>query len=158
MRATPEPADLSHKLASSGLRFTPQREVVYHTLLQRRDHPTADEVYARVRTELPGISLATVYNCLEALVQCQMIRAVNFERGPRRYCPNLLPHAHFHDAASGETHDIALPESLLEQVRAILPPGYAANSVEIVFRGSAAPVAPTAPTAGAAPLAAPSGS
>ncbi|MBW7896985.1 MAG: transcriptional repressor [Opitutaceae bacterium] len=127
----------AQKLADSGLRNTPQREVVYSVLLQKRDHPTADEVFARVKAELPTISLATVYNCLEALVQCKLVRAVNFEREPTRYCPNLRPHAHFHDDQTGSTHDIDLPPDLLERVQAILPPGYDAASVEISFRGSA---------------------
>lgn len=127
----------SQRLADSGLRSTPQREVVYDVLLKKRDHPTADEVYARVRTELPGISLATVYNCLEALVQCNLVRSVNFERGPTRYCPNLRPHAHFHDEQTGQTHDIDLPADVLERINAILPRGYHSSSVEITFRGSA---------------------
>ena len=108
------PAALSQKLADSGLRNTPQREVVYSVLVGKRDHPTADEVFARVKSEMPTISLATVYNCLEALVQCNLVRQVNFERGPTRYCPNLHPHAHFHDEATGSTYDIDLPPALLE--------------------------------------------
>jgi Fur family peroxide stress response transcriptional regulator len=141
MSSTPAslPDSLAQKLADSGLRNTPQREVVYHALLQKRDHPTADEVFARVRPELPGISLATVYNCLETLVQCELVRAVNFERGPTRYCPNLRPHAHFHDNATGSTHDIDLPPDLLKDIQSILPPGYEPEAVEITFRGKASP-------------------
>lgn len=126
---------LAQKLSDSGLRNTPQRELVYDALLTKRDHPTADEVYARVKTQLPGISLATVYNCLETLVQCDLVRAVNFERAPTRYCPNLLPHAHFHDESTGATHDIELPEKLLADIKSILPPGYSADAIEITFRG-----------------------
>ena len=126
---------LAQKLAHSGLRNTPQREVVYSALLTKRDHPTADEVYARVRTDLPTISLATVYNCLETLVQCDLVRAVNFERGPTRYCPNLAPHAHFHDEATGATFDIDLPADLLGKIKDVLPPGYDADAVDIIFRG-----------------------
>lgn len=128
-------------LADSGLRSTPQREVIYSILLKKRDHPTADEVYARVKTELPTISLATVYNCLETLVSCNLVRAVNFDREPTRYCPNLRPHAHFHDDEAGSTYDIDLPPDLLERVKAILPPGYNASSIEISFRGHTAPEA-----------------
>lgn len=136
MRQTfPVPEVLARRLADSGLRSTPQREVVFQTLLQKRDHPTADEVFARVKHEMPSISLATVYNCLEALVQCQLVRAVNFERGPTRYCPNLHPHAHFHDDATGSTHDVDLPAGLLEQLQKLLPPGYAAEHIEINFHG-----------------------
>ena len=128
---------LSQRLADSGMRATPQREVVYSVLLHKRDHPTADEVFARVKGGLPTISLATVYNCLETLVQCDLVRAVNFERGPTRYCPNLAPHAHFHDVQTGRTHDVDLPPGLLDQVKSVLPSGFDANSVEIIFRGKA---------------------
>jgi len=128
---------LSQKLADSGLRNTPQREVVYGALVTKRDHPTADEVYARVKSEMPSISLATVYNCLEALVQCNLVRQVNFERGPTRYCPNLHPHAHFHDEATGSTYDVDLPSGVMEQLKAHLPHGYNASDVEITFRGRA---------------------
>jgi len=141
--ATPDAP--AQRLSDIGLRSTPQREVVYDVLLKKRDHPTADEVFARVKSEMPTISLATVYNCLERLVQCNLVRQVNFERGPTRYCPNLRPHAHFHDEQTGATHDIDLPPSVLEQVSAVLPTGYAAKSVEIIFRG-ALPSRPTSPS------------
>jgi Fur family peroxide stress response transcriptional regulator len=139
MATTPStlPDALAQRLADSGLRSTPQREIVYSVLLSKRDHPTADEVFARVKTDLPTISLATVYNCLETLVQCNLVRSVNFERGPTRYCPNLSPHAHFHDEQSGSTHDIDLPPELIDQVKHVLPAGYDAKSVEIIFRGKA---------------------
>ena len=134
---TAAPDALAQRLANSGLRATPQRELVYGVLLTKRDHPTADEVYDRVRVDLPTISLATVYNCLETLVQCELVRAVNFERGPTRYCPNLRPHAHFHDESSGATHDIDLPPGLLDRVKSVLPTGYEVSTVEITFRGKA---------------------
>jgi Fur family peroxide stress response transcriptional regulator len=128
---------LARRLAGAGLRATPQREVVYSVLLSKRDHPTADDVFARAKADMPVISLATVYNCLETLVQCDLVRAVNFERGPTRYCPNLRPHAHFHDETTGATHDIDLPPELLEQVKGVLPDRFDAKSVEIIFRGKA---------------------
>lgn len=132
--ATTTPVSPSARLADSGLRPTPQRETVYEVLLSKRDHPTADEVFARVKEAMPTISLATVYNCLEALVQHELVRAVNFERAPTRYCPNLHPHAHFHDE-DGSTLDVELPPGLLDQLRSLLPPGYAAKHIEINFHG-----------------------
>src|SRR5690242_8115268 len=92
-----EYAALAKRLTDSGLRSTPQREVVFKVILEKRDHPTADEIFARVKNEMPTISLATVYNCLETLVSCGLIRQVNLERAPTRYCPNLHEHVHFHD-------------------------------------------------------------
>ena len=136
---TDSPEALFQKLSDCGLRSTPQRELVYKVMLQKRDHPTADEVFARAKSEMPTISLATVYNCLDTLVSCGLIRQVNFERAPTRYCPNLHPHAHFHDELSGAIHDIELPAALLENVSSVLPPGYDARSVHITFQGSALP-------------------
>ncbi len=127
--------NLAAKLADAGLRATAQREVIYHSLVTRRDHPTAEDVFARVKADMPTISLATVYNCLETLVQCNLIRQFNHERGPTRYCPNLEPHAHFFDEQSGTTVDVALPPKLLSELKAILPPGMSASAIEITFRG-----------------------
>jgi Fur family transcriptional regulator, peroxide stress response regulator len=126
---------LAQRLADSGLRATPQREIVYATLLTKRDHPTAEEVFARVKAEMPSISLATVYNCLETLAQCNLIRQVNHERGPTRYCPNLQPHAHFYDEQTGATYDVDLPPTVLDQLKSLLPTGFNAAAVEITFRG-----------------------
>jgi len=131
-------ADLAKRLTDSGLRPTPQREVVFKIILEKRDHPTADEIFARVKNELPTISLATVYNCLETLVSCGLIRQVNLERAPTRYCPNLHEHAHFHDETTGQIHDVDLPADLMTRLHEVLPPGFDARSVELTFRGRAA--------------------
>ncbi len=144
MRFTPTPmrippseqaTHLAERLAHSGLRNTPQREVIYRALMENCDHPTADEVHARVRPAVASISLATVYNCLETLVQCDLVRQVNFERGPSRYCVNLHPHAHFHDEQTGATHDIHIPAELMKRIRDILPAGFSAKTIELTFHG-----------------------
>jgi Fur family peroxide stress response transcriptional regulator len=110
--------------------------VVYQVVLGKRDHPTAEEVFDRVKSAMPTISLATVYNCLDALVQCGLIKQVNSVREPSRYCPNLHEHAHFHDEATGEIHDVDIPADLMARLHTLLPPGYHAVSVDLSFRGS----------------------
>ena len=126
---------LNQSLAEKGLRSTRQREHIFSILLNKRDHPSANDVYQRAKKELKGISLATVYNCLETLVDCKLVRQVNYEREPTRYCPNLIEHAHFYDENSGSVHDIDLPSELLDQIRQFLPKGYQANSIDLNFRG-----------------------
>lgn len=128
---------LVEALARQGLRSTRQREHVFGVLLEKRDHPSADEVFTRSKQSMPGISLATVYNCLETLVQCGLVRQVNHERDSSRYCPNLAEHAHFHDKATGRVMDIDLPPAVLDELRRILPTGFAAENIEISFHGSA---------------------
>lgn len=129
---------LAEALAKHGLRSTRQREHVFAVLLTKRDHPSADEVYTRAKSGIPGISLATVYNCLETLVACGLVKQVNHERESTRYCPNLAHHAHFHDKATGRMMDIDLPPSVLDELRRILPSGFLAENIEISFHGSSA--------------------
>lgn len=129
---------LDEALAQHGLRSTKQREHVFGVLLSKRDHPSADEVYTRSKAGMPGISLATVYNCLETLVACGLVKQVNHERESTRYCPNLSHHAHFHDKSTGRVMDIDLPPTVLDELRRILPAGFDAENIEISFHGSAA--------------------
>lgn len=126
---------LDKALERSGLRSTKQREQIFSVLLEKLDHPTADEVYARARTDMPTISLATVYNCLETLAASGLIKQVNFEREPTRYCPNLTSHAHFYCKESGEIQDIELSEDIINQLKATLPKGYTAHRIDIAFDG-----------------------
>ncbi len=142
MASTSETHDaLTKRLTDTGLRATPQREVVFKVILEKRDHPTADEIFARVKAQMPTISLATVYNCLETLVQNGLVRQVNFDRAPTRYCPNLHEHAHFHDEKTGAVHDIDVPSEVMVKLRELLPSGYDASAIELSFRGAAGALA-----------------
>jgi Fur family peroxide stress response transcriptional regulator len=59
-------ADSRDIFASHGLRCTRQRDQLYRALAATRSHPTAEELYESVRRDCPGLSLATVYNTLDA--------------------------------------------------------------------------------------------
>lgn len=118
-----------------GLRMTRQRQEVYETLLAHRDHPTATDVFLRVKDRLPSISLATVYNCLEVLVEHQLVRQVNFEREPSRFCPNLEQHGHFHDRGTGTILDVKFKKGVKLSDVLDLPPGAVVQDIEINLRG-----------------------
>ena len=49
-------------------RKTRQLEVVWHEVAGDNSHPTADQIYQRVRRHIPSISLGTVYRNLQKLV------------------------------------------------------------------------------------------
>ncbi|TVP75711.1 MAG: transcriptional repressor [Puniceicoccaceae bacterium] len=129
---------LDKALERSGQRATKQREHIFSLLLEKRDHPTAEEVYARAKADMSTISLATVYNCLETLVDTKLIRQVNFEREPTRYCPNLTQHAHFYCRESGEIVDIELPDQVILELMKVLPEGFTAQHIDISYDGKCA--------------------
>ncbi len=123
--------NLRERLTTGGFRATPQRERVYSVLLEKRDHPTAEEVFIRVKRGLPGISMATVYNCLDALVQCGLVRQVTVERGAARFCPNMQEHYHFYCDGCDSVFDIPLPG----RGALPLPKGFRATRLEATIHG-----------------------
>ncbi len=122
---------LDERLAQRGLRFTPQRKHVYAVLLQERDHPTAEQVFIRAKREMPEISMATVYNCLDALVKCGLVRQVTLERGAARFCPNMREHCHFYCDTCDSVFDVELPA----QPGIGVPTGFKAERVDIAIHG-----------------------
>ncbi len=76
-------------------RETKQRRIVYDTILNADLHPTADWIFQEVRTELPQISLATVYRNLSVLRENGKIHEVVGADRKAHYDGNLDPHAHF---------------------------------------------------------------
>lgn len=123
-----------------GLRMTRQRGEVYRILAEEKTHPTANEVFMRVKDRLPNVSLATIYNCLEALVQHGIVRQVNFDREPSRFCSNLAEHGHFHDASTGVIHDVHFKPGVALGDVLDLPQGALIDDVEITLRGRIADV------------------
>lgn len=124
--------DLGERLATSGFRFTSQRRCVYDVLLHKRDHPTADEVFMRAKKTMPEISHATVYNCLDALVQCGLARQVSLERGAARFCPNMEEHCHYYCDTCGEVFDVRLPADTAMLPK---PKGFKVDHYDIAVHG-----------------------
>jgi Fur family peroxide stress response transcriptional regulator len=124
---------LNERLATGGFRFTPQRQHVYDMLLAKRDHPTAEEVFMRAKKGMADISIATVYNCLDALVKCGLVKQVNLDRAATRFCPNMQEHSHFYCDECGGIHDIELPAASHGALG--LPGGFRVKHYEVSLRG-----------------------
>jgi Fe2+ or Zn2+ uptake regulation protein len=125
------PPELLQRFAVHGIRLTKQREEVLGLLLQRRDHPTASEVFLRAKKRMPSISLATIYNCLEALVGWGLVKQVNLDRAPTRYCANLREHSHFQCESCGAIFDVEMPFSGTWN----LPAGFVVSHADVSLKG-----------------------
>jgi Fur family peroxide stress response transcriptional regulator len=77
-----------------GLALTIQRRAVYGELADRRDHPTADQVYDALHARLPGLSRTTVYRVLDTLVEQGFARKVHHAGGVARFDPITTRHHH----------------------------------------------------------------
>jgi len=97
---------LREALEANGQRYTEQRAAVYRCLCSTDAHPTADDVFTRVRQEIPDISLATVYKSLEALVGCGLAAKLTYGDGSARYDGRTDPHPHARCLDCGAVLDV----------------------------------------------------
>lgn len=88
-------------------RMTSQRRVILEELMESKGHPTADELYERVKQRLPRISLGTVYRNLELLAAQGQIRKVELSGRQMRFDAGTEAHYHIRCIECGAIEDIA---------------------------------------------------
>jgi Fur family transcriptional regulator, peroxide stress response regulator len=80
---------------SNGLKITPQRMAVYKTLIESKEHPSAEMVWGYVRRLFPGISLDTVNSTLLTLAEIGSASIMEGSGDARRYDGDMENHQHF---------------------------------------------------------------
>ncbi len=73
---------------------TVQRCTILEAVLDRDDHPTADQVYEDVRGRIPGVSRTTVYRVLDALVHLGAITKACHPGAVARFDAKTEQHHH----------------------------------------------------------------
>jgi Fe2+ or Zn2+ uptake regulation protein len=132
------------------LRLTPQRAAVLEVLRAARDHPTAAEVYERVRAVAPGIGSATVYRALALLVSSGRALELSLGDGAAaRYDANTDRHDHAVCDGCGLAIDIdqPIPDGVVTEIAR--RSGFAITGYDLQFRG----LCPSCQTTGAQPSA-----
>src|SRR5579862_1637182 len=127
---------LAERLRQRGWRLTAQRRVVADVLAGEHVHLTAEEVHAAACAVLPEVSMATVYNTLNELVNMAEVLEISVGTGPKRYDPNTTtPHQRLLCVGCGALRDVA-PEG---EDGLTLPRdqrhGFQVVGVDIMFRG-----------------------
>jgi Fur family peroxide stress response transcriptional regulator len=88
-----EVTHLLHSLRKAGFRLTPQREAICRLLAGTDTHPSAQKIFDELRPSYSSLSLATVYNTLDVLVQMGVVNALGGAGdGTEHYDADLEPH------------------------------------------------------------------
>jgi Fur family transcriptional regulator, stress-responsive regulator len=143
---------LVERLRDRAWRLTVQRRVVAEVLAGEHVHLTADDVYSRAQRLLPEISLATVYNTLNELVDMGEVMEISTGDGPKRYDPNTTtPHHHLYCVGCGDLRDVNPEGSDQLTLTGGQQHGFEVLDVEIFFRGLCPDCRTTAARAGHVP-------
>jgi Fur family ferric uptake transcriptional regulator len=86
-------------------RMTHQRQVILEEVTKDPGHPTADEVYERVRKRLPRISMGTVYRNLDILASTGAISKIEPGLPQMRFDGKTRDHYHLTCVRCGKIED-----------------------------------------------------
>jgi Fur family ferric uptake transcriptional regulator len=116
------------------LRLTKQRKIILDELRNTRSHPSADEVYERVRKHLPNISLGTVYRNLEILCESGMIAKLELAGTRKRFDGSTENHYHVRCTECDRVDDLPLDpiQSIDESVGALVDYKILSHRLEFV--------------------------
>lgn len=114
MDRTPPGADHLQRLTDicrkAGMRVTPQRLRIFEEVVRSTDHPTAEELFFRMRARMPTLSLDTVYRTLAALEKTGVVVRLNIAQAATRFEGLLEPHHHLVCRECNTISDVAWPE------------------------------------------------
>lgn len=112
--------DVGKKLKAKEFKLTAQRELVLKVILENRDkHLSAEEVYNLVKRKASDVGLATVYRTLELFSEFNIIHAIDFGDGRKRYefgAEGGQDHYHHHLICTRCGGIIQVNEDLLEEL------------------------------------------
>jgi Fur family peroxide stress response transcriptional regulator len=77
-----------------GIKLTHQRLEILRELAIAKDHPSAEDIYKRVKPKIPPISFDTVYRALALFERSGVIARVQYLDDRTRYDPNTARHHH----------------------------------------------------------------
>ena len=125
--------DVTERLRALGINPSAQRMAVAEYVLHTEAHPSADEVWTRVKKRFPMISRATVYNTLNLFIEKGLLRQFALTEGRLVFDPNVDDHHHFIDEETGKIYDVpwdALEVSKIEKLKS-----FDVREYQVVLRG-----------------------
>ena len=118
------------------LRLTPQRKAVLRALAENTPHPTVRELHELAQHYQAGISLATIYNSLQALQKAGLINEHNISGSAARYSLNNAPRIHLLEEKTGNVLDVKLKEGVRPEDMFELPEGAQVTSMRAYLYGN----------------------
>ena len=124
---------LRERCRRAGLPVTPQRLAIYRALAGSHDHPSPEQLFARVKGAMPSISLATIYKTLDTLLALGLASELPSGADARRYDGNMAPHQHLVCDACHAVEDVC--EAALELPLPKPKAGFIPRTVRVSVHG-----------------------
>ena len=119
-----------HKLS-----MTPQRLAVYTELIKSTDHPDSEDIYQRVKTSCPDISLDTVYRTLSKFAEIGVVDLVEGYGESKRYDPDTDKHHHLRCTQCNKIIDFHDEQFDNLKIPRMLQKNFRVTNVKVILEG-----------------------
>lgn len=126
---------LTSTLRNNGMKITPQRLMIFKILENNTSHPSAEDVYKRVKKIYPTVSFTTIYKTLETLKDLGEIKELTIDENRKHYDPNINTHHHVICSSCKKIVDIFEDFSSHIKLPDFVNQEYHVNGFQISFYG-----------------------
>ncbi|ODS30525.1 MAG: putative transcriptional regulator [Candidatus Scalindua rubra] len=127
--------NLVERFRSKKLKITPQRLGIFRILESNLQHPSAEDIFSKIKKIYPTVSFTTVYKTLDILEKMGEILKITIDEERKHYDPNTNTHHHIICLMCNKISDIEE-----EHIRPKLPRGilneFTPSSYHISFYGT----------------------
>ncbi|MEK6559653.1 MAG: transcriptional repressor [Planctomycetota bacterium] len=126
---------LTKTLRNNGMKITPQRLMIFKILENNTSHPSAEEVFKRVKKIYPTVSFTTIYKTLETLRDLGEVQELIIDEDRKHYDPNTDIHHHIICSNCKKILDIFEDFSQHVKMPDTLKKDYTVSGFQISFHG-----------------------
>lgn len=117
----------TERIRSKGLKITSQRVGILKLLKDRKDHPSAEQIFREMKETFPTISFATIYSTAQILQDAGLLQILTIDGQRVFFDPEPEPHAHYRCRVCGSVSDMPFPNGAAKKIRESSP-----NSIDTI--------------------------
>jgi Fe2+ or Zn2+ uptake regulation protein len=108
---TMQKKDIEHYLERHGIKPSYHRMRIFTYLEEKKNHPSADQIFQDLHKEIPTLSKTTVYNTLNLFLEKGVAIQILSDENETRYDADTSMHGHFQCSNCRQIFDIKMDET-----------------------------------------------
>jgi Fur family peroxide stress response transcriptional regulator len=136
MQTHSEEHKLIDVLRKSRLRATGQRLAIMQAIMDSRSHPSAEDIYQKIKPTHPTISISTIYKTIQIMARMGSVLTIETGTGGLRFDGHIDPHHHAICNKCGKVYDIDFQHYPIDLEKKNILEGFQVQGIKVTFLGT----------------------